>query len=576
MGLQKRLFHKSLYDIIEKKLNSISNKKDKNVSEAVSLLKTLKNKVTKDNFDRFSEKYFSLFHKDINHEKILLDLFTFLQFQKLGLADYAFPKMLRGLPRVHKKDNPGITKLMPEYKNLFSLKKCYVQKPILSLYENIEIPKGSNIAILFGDTGLSSIRNGLIGYLKERYPSLEIDVIKFACKKEKVRFFVDDKKITKKGLVKSLKNKQVVLEFFGQPTVKDKLLEVFDNKGFPFKYIHLVDHSNRQNLSLSSYYSLGLCFLDLGMFFEENKWSFSEISRKSIFYTLLGKSDPYREDIFTYKMETRFCYCSMESRNGILLYLHSILQANLSDQKDVDILITDASLLKKCFIKSSALKKSIDFKKYRIKSVEIIIDEKKTKLTLQEEGVELRLINESRLSLKDLSILLSISDEPIGCTVNFGFSDAIYHQKVFFLEVDDQSSSCLKQLIAIARNRIPQYKATILYLTLLLQSQTSKMDGDYVEEEYFQPSLHLDYALSISRLGKHLSHPPTIKGLKALVSIVVKEYSANQHLCNLITREIKHFSNPSIEKLESIKISEFILSFISFSSLVNFIREKLN
>lgn len=539
MGLQGE-FHNQLLNFVENRVITKLKEKPNKIPFFIQCLKDIDN-LRKNHEDVVLEKvtseYHEFFFKDnqVNLESVLLSLIEYKEFVFLGISNQFFPKMIRGLPRIYKKENPAESRIKPPFDHLFFLTRHFIDKAILSLYKNCKI-KPDTIGLLFEDNKWDKIYlEHSIKIIEKLIPQLNVKIIDLS---------------SENALL------PLVLKFSNPSLQIDSTIEKSEKQSSSYEFIGGYGTMEKENRS-----SFGLYFLEKGVL------------------TYIYEKD---ELLNVTKANTgeNFYFCSIHNSDSIDLYLSFLMKYLRSDTQNIEVMFFYDYPLKNFNKDRGYFFQELEKQRESIEKIEIIIDgEVINTLSFSSSGKTIRMTYKSDLTKEEVLSCFLSSKSPVGCSADFSFSLAISTNKVFFLDVLEGKSSLLKDLLAIAKNRIHNYKKAILFLEVLSQVQFSYQNNDlsdFVSEDYFQDSQDIDKDDLIKKLVILLEDPMTIKGLKSLNRVIYEEYSANEILVNQIKRALFHYYHPTMSSLENLYISRFLLRNITFSGMVKLINIEIN
>jgi len=523
--------------------------------------------------------------KEENLEARLLKVFSETEAKELGLPLSVYPHMLRGLPRFYDRENPAKSLVKPAFKNLNSLKRHWIEKAIFSLYQDVQIP-ASTLSLFtwvmndgMGDYYAQKEAEEII---KGRFPQVTIQRLSFLPRETALEpphyciYYDKGEDLTWEkieGFLPLLKTSQLVLQMPTYFPDTPKLLEkIQDYK--PPKYELLGEYGfvdSKWCHPGTGYRSLGLHFLEKGLLIQEI--APKDLSRlpKEL------KEILFKEGIATYQEKIALNAGYLSSVEGAFAALIALLKKREKDPKPMDLVLANFS----CML--GALEKYIEkdgayplLQKFGIKEVEIYYEGSLCKMNVQAEGKRLRLIQAKNLTPSDFGSLFYHSQDFVICRGDRSFSEAVSLKKVFFYDPPYHSKNFLKDLGALAENRIGRGKGAAEYIRLFYHLLPAKPDsGDrFVEEDFF-----FERNFSIQeigeRMGELLSSPDTINDLQKLNSILIADYSANDYLCQLVARSLLHYYHPEMLRIEESLVREFLEDKITFSVMITELRDYL-
>jgi hypothetical protein len=306
----------------------------------------------------------------------------------------------------------------------------------------------------------------------------------------------------------------------------------------------------------SGNYSLGLHFLEKGV-----------LSRKPC---QADWSDVKNEQIQRLRLpENRFYLAYLASPIGGAIYLHSLLKSLENDLSGIDLCVPDIGWFVQYSEKQNKMGRPLLEWDLGIQSIEIYFHEQYCSIDVAPVGKKLRLICPGHITSSDFRALLALSGEWVAVRGNQSFSEAISQGKTFFYDGREHARYFIKDLAALAENRIGGYHGALNCIRGMAQGFVYNLpvdEADWVEETFFQD---LEEWTSIAlNLGLALQDPETVHGFKELDRIITEEFSANQFLCHLVQRGLCHRQHPEIERFESEQTTQFTSQSLGFAELI--------
>ena len=529
------------------------------------------------------EKYQHLFidRGPIHLEQKILGAFPEKEMSHLGFNSV---KIYRGLPRFYRRSSPTFTKIKPHFAYLPSLKRTVAAKAVYSLYQFQQDVADARLTIFtwvmpdgLGDYFASVEVARLI---KASFPSLNLNLFVISdiavCDDLNVQRWVGSEL-----QLDLLRSSDLILEM---PTVHptSKLIQQ-EIKNLPSHsplpiwetvgQYGFVDSD--QFHPQSKAYCMGLHFLEQGILLRKSMVSISDLENKTLSEWLFQKDLFTQEDLGVYKKGHRFFLAYLLSCPGTFVYLHAVLKSLEHDAKDIDICFPDAARLIQYIEKRQ--NKPIE-KSWGLSRMIIQIDQHLAVWNFSNQGKTLRLLCPGLLSPLDFQRLLVMSEPFVACRGDQSFSDIISQNKGFFYDPRDHSRYFVKDLIAIAENRIPQHRATLTILHLynkLLEHNLPVMEGEWVDDIAIQRQEPMDLLMMAESMGQCLQDPDAFVGFKKLGRILAQEYSCNDFFIHMIQRTICHRRHPEIARLEEEELTRFTHGLQSFSCLIERLRSAL-
>ncbi len=529
--------------------------------------------------DEIIENYQHLFGSKgpVHIEKTLAKTFAAKDFIELGLSRY-YPRIYRGLPRLYYRDQPSQSHIKRNFTHLPSLKKQALSKALFSLYGKIPAKGKVTLFTWVINDGLGDFIAAVevLRLLKGRFPDLDLHFV--ALIQEKA---LDQLTLPDQSLVIPYENECpfsiLTPEAMAVLRSSDLVLQV------PTYYPHTEElknalHPNTRMECVGEYgflesswfdpksgnYSLGLHFLEKGVLIRKPcQASWDDVKNEQIRKLRCP--------------ENHFYLAYLNSPIGGAIYLHSLLKSLENDSSGIDLCVPDLGWFLQFSEKQKKAHRPILEWDLGISSIEIYYQENLYSVALSPEGKKLRLICPGRISQSDFRVLLALSGEWVAVRGNQSFSEAVSQGKAFFYDGREHARFFLKDLAALAENRIADHQGTLNCIRGIAQGFVYNLpveEADWVEETFFQ---ELEDWTSIAlNMGLALQDPETILGYKKFNRIIAEEFSANSFFCHLVQRALFHKQHPEIEALESDQTLKFTTNSRSFSELIQTLKNAIN
>ena len=156
------------------------------------------------------------------------------------------------------------------------------------------------------------------------------------------------------------------------------------------------------------------------------------------------------------------------------------------------------------------------------------------------------------------------------------FSEVVSSNKGFFYEGRQHVRYFLKDLLALAENRIVMHASTLEVLRGMGKAFLHNLpaeQGEWVEETYFQTKEPLKEIAA--KMGLCLRDPDCLVGFKKLNRILVEEHAFNDFLCHLVQRELLLRDHPEKRLLEEETMRPFTLGRMGFTESIERVRKNL-
>lgn len=520
-----------------------------------------------------------------------------------------FPlKISRGLPRLYKSQDPTETRMKEGFSDLPSLRSACLERFLYPLYHDLLPPKITQITLLnyvIGDGwGDFIAAKEAIQILKNQFPHLIIHWIALAPKHlslpkkptedEKnvptISIEYDEKKCPLSKIPENafemLRSSDLILSL---PTLYPQMNELLHflqtisiKKPFP-EVLSIGQYGFLESPSFnpgSARFSMGLHFLEHGIFISSPVLSpnFNQVHNKQLLDSLFGTSSPTDQEIESYQTSHRFYLAYLLTEKGGAIYLHALLQSESSfDEKNIDICTPDIGWLVR-HIESQKKKGEFFLEKtFGLKKIEIHYQEQIHTQRLAEKGKTIRILCPGSLEDHDFRILLALSQDFVAVRGDQSISQAISANKIFFYDGAEHSRFFIKDLAALAENRISRYKGALLLFRLMkeafLQSYMKESDAKWVDELYFQESIN--WQEIAKAMGSALQDKTTKPGFTEFNEVVRQEYAFNSRLCQMVQRALVHHLSPEIALFEKEKKIAFEQGQISLKELLNLVKARL-
>ncbi len=501
--------------------------------------------------DQIIENYEHLFGSKgpIPIEKLLLEALPAQDFVDAGLSRY-YPRMYRGLPRLYHRGAPSQSHIKKNFTHLPGLKKEAVDRALCSLYGKMAV-KGQVTVFSWipEDDYVGAIEIARI--LRSRLPHATIRFVALVQAKwaARISFFegsvilsyeedLSMAAFTEEAL-ETLRASDLILQV---PTYYPHTEELMAAVPGP-KMEFVGDYGfveSRWFHPKSGRHSLGLHFLEKGM-----------IIRKPCVCTWQNVQNAQLQA--WHSPDNHFYLAYLSSSVGGAVYLHSLLKSLESDPKNIDICTPDLDWFVQFVEKQNRVGKPVIEWELGVGSIEVYFGDQVYSRSIASAGKVVRILCPDAISQGDFRALLALSGDWVAVRGSQSFSEAVSQNKAFFFDGRQQNRYLMKDLIAIAENRIAPYFSALSCLRGMNQSFLYNLplqEGEWVDEIHFQ-DLDEWTAIALS-LGLALQDPEAIAGFKKLNQILSEEFSANSYLCHLVQRALCHRQNPELEAKEEL------------------------
>jgi hypothetical protein len=506
----------------------------------------------------------------VHIEKTLMQAFPAHDFIDLGLTRY-YPRIYRGLPRLYAKDQATNAQIKKNFTHLPSLKKQALSKALFSLYGKLPAKGKVTLFTWVINDGLGDFVAAVevMRLLKGRLPDLDLHFVGLVQEKALANLNLPDQSIVipyerecplslvTDEAIETLRTSDLILQIPTFYPHTDELRAVLGIDGPKMECVGEYGflESNWFHPK-SGHYSLGLHFLEKGV-----------LARKPC---MAAWKDVKNEQLQQWrKAENRFYLAYLVSPIGGAIYLHSLLKSLENDPSGIDLCVPDLGWFVQFSERQNKAGRPLLEWEMGIQSIEIHFRDQFCSIEVAPEGKKLRLLCPSLITQSDFRALLALSGEWVAVRGNQSFSEAVSQGKAFFYDGREHARYFIKDLSALAENRIGGYHGTLNCIRGMAQGFIYNLpveEAEWVEETFFQD---LEEWTSIAlNMGLALQDPETVHGFKELDRIITEEFSANQFLCHLVQRGLCHKNHPDIERLEADLLERFTSQKLSFGELI--------
>lgn len=559
---RKTPFHIELFSYL---LNDLENKipEDAAIEESLKEIKNhLQNAISLNNVSHFPEildKYQHLVSqtkKDLKQTPIQE---TLLMREYLG-------KISRGLPRLYNRYNPTQSFVKKDFSDLGVLKKLADEKTLLPRFEKFPIPKEAKVCLFtymlpdgWGD--LIAVKE-VFQILKARFPHLHLKTIlcvpkAFSLETKNLHLNATiipyDKdcppSVFPKEALSEMKSSHLILSlptFYPYTGLLKKELKITSAERNKSKMICIGQYGFLESSYFhprSGNYSMGLHFLEKGILIRENslKPDFRRLENQTLLFTLFGTTAPQIVDVERYLASNRFYLAYLLSPFGGAIYLHALLQSQIHSQMTIDICTPHIGWLVEYLQICDREKKPVLAEDFGIREMEIHFGGKIHRRALKPHGKKLRILCPGNLSDADFRNLIRLSEEFVAVRGDQSFSEAVSANRIFFYDGAPHARYFMKDLIALAENRLNLNKAALAIFRCMNQAymyNRADSDSEWVEETYFQEKQ--PWQEIAKKLGSALQSPSALSGFQQFNQIIRNEYSFNKTLCHMVQRELSY------------------------------------
>lgn len=509
-------------------------------------------------------------------EKVVMEAFPVKDFVKLGLGRY-YPRMYRGLPRLYHRDFPTQSHIKKPFTHLPSLKKQAVSRALYSLYSKVPAVGTVTLFTWIINDGLGDYVAAIevMMLLEACFPALDVRFVGLVHEKLALKLkwpensiLIEYKKdcpldLINKEALKTLRESDLIIQLPTYYPHFDELLKKLKKKRSKNKMPKIQSIGEYGFLESNWFHpksgntSLGLHFLEKGILIRkplkacwdmvENEWLKSHLRDGNHFY-LAYLSSPI----------------------GGAIYLHSLLKSLEHDDQGIDLCVPDLNWFFKFVEKQKQANKTVLEWDLGISAIEIYFEEHFHSIPVSETGKKLRLLCPGSISQNDFRALLSLSGNWVGVRGNQSFSEAISQGKAFFYDGREHSRYFIKDLQAMAENRIGGYPGALECIRGIANGFVYNLpvqEEDWVDETFFQTIE--EWTVIALNIGLSLQDPETYVGYRHLSQIIIQERSANHFICHLVQRAFLHRKYPELEQKEAENLGKFVSGVDTFEEFIS-------
>lgn len=519
----------------------------------------------------------------VHIEKTLMESLPAKDFMSLSLSRY-YPRIYRGLPRLYAREQASKSYIKREFTHLASLKKQALNKALYSLYSKMPAKGRVTLFTWVINDGLGDFvaATEVLHLLKGRFPELDLCFVGLIQEKAlphltlpKSSIAIPYEKecplnlITEEALA-LLRSSDLILQLpTYYPHTNDLLQLLKSMEGeCPAPKMECVGeygflesnwfHPKSEN------YSLGLHFLEKGILIRKPcQATWDDVSNVQL--------KRWRSP------QNAFYLAYLATPIGGAIYLHSLLKSLENEAQDIDLCVPDLRWFFEFSEKQAQANRPLLEWEMGVASIEIFFEEKTCTIPMAPQGKKVRLLCPGIITQSDFRALLALSGDWVAIRGNQSFSEAVSQGKAFFYDGRAHGRYFIKDLSALAENRIASYPGTLDCIRGMAHGFLYNIpiqQDEWVDETHFQ---ELEEWTSIAlKMGLALQEPETLKGYRELNRILSEECSANQFLCHLIQRALYHAHYPEIEKYEREQLTEFVTDRQTFSELIQNMKGALN
>lgn len=500
----------------------------------------------------------------IHIEKLLMEAFSEKEFKELNLP---FPKIYRGLPRLYHRDRPARSYTKKNFSHFPTLKWLAYEKAVFTVYRELEVTGRISLFTWVMKDGMGDYTAALetAKILKERFPSADIHLVAIAHNSLKAAppsgctlHLVPYEDEMPQEILHLLRDSELILQIPTYYPKIDELMEKLRAIESP-RPMPALESVGEYGFVESSWFhpktgrrSMGIHFLEKGILTRDpHNAHFGELENETLLEWLFATLYPGPAEIENYFSSRRFYFSYLATPIGGAVYLHALLKSLEHDKKEIDLCTPDLNWFIQYAEMQNREGKPILETPCGVKSIEVYYQSVIHRIVLSDTGKTLRILCPGSISQNDFRTLLNMSGEFVAIRGNQSFSEAVSANKVFFYDGSEHARYFMKDLIAIAENRLREHRGAIQCFRSMgaaFLHNLPPQEEEWVDETYFQEKE--DWRKIAARLGLALQSPDTIAGIKKLNRILFDELSCNDFLCHLVQRALCHRKHPEIALLE--------------------------
>jgi hypothetical protein len=327
----------------------------------------------------------------------------------------------------------------------------------------------------------------------------------------------------------------------------------------------------------SGNHSMGLHALERGIFIRKQyDYRFADLENRSLLKILFGTDVPNEEEISAYGLNKHFYLAYVSTPMGAAIYLHALLKRWEHEEKGIDICTPDIG----CFIRYFEERQGgvALAHPYGVGRVEVLYQGQVYTLKVQERGKTVRLICSGPLSFRDMQKLMHLSGDWVGVRGDQSLTEAISAGKVFFYDGRNHMRYFVKDLIALAENRLREFPAALRMFRMMGQAFLWNLpanESEWVDEQFFQWQERMPWIEIAEKLGSSLQSHEIEAGFRKFGRIVAAEYSFNSFLIHLAERALYHRSHPDVKEEEGRLMHLYMSHQLPFSAVVKNLRQRI-
>lgn len=519
-------------------------------------------------FSELISFYHTLHQRGSLHlEQLLLQSFVFEEFELLGLAHY-FPRLYRGIPRLHHRENPLHLRMRPEFTDLMQLKRLALDRALFHPYRKEEFVGRAHVMLVtwvmpdgLGDWTTAvevarllmegGVRRVSLLILAETAPSLS-SRLPACCDVEWVH-------TTPLGLLAASSLEELTARV--RPDLLLQIPTYWPSSGSELHWsgaehaLPLREHvgeygfvSSRYAHPRTGYRAMGLHMLEQGILTRTLEESALPTMRKTT--------------------PASFYLAYLATPQGGAAYLHALAALLQARSDPIHLCLPEIGWLLAYLREQERKKQPFLLRAYGIRSVEIVVKRGMHVIPLAQEGKVLHIRElDAPLTVADFHALLQLSEPWIGVRGNQSLSEVLSIQKPFFYDARPHNRHLFADLVALAEQRLQPFPETVRCLKLerqLFLEHEPAPKEEWIESSEWEREVAFSWLDTAERLGSLLHTSRLLQGFRQLSSIIFRERSCNDFLLSLAGRSVCHRTYPQISALERGQINAYLSGNQSF------------
>jgi hypothetical protein len=502
-------------------------------------------------------------------ERVLLDAFD---------KGTSLVKIYRGLPRVYRRERPSESRIKEAFAHLPSLRRSLAEDLIFPLYESFPIPPDTHVSLftwVIGDGwGDWIAAKEALHILQEQFPSIAFHWIALVPKKFA---FVEERAL----LIPY--EKEAPLSLF--PTEAFEILRTSDLiLSLPTFYPHTADlmqqlqtmpgHRAPPQLSCLGQYgyvesswfhpqsghrSLGLHFLEKGILLRRaGACLLTGLCNEALSRMLFATAEPTPLQVEHYLQTHQFYLAYLLHPLAGAVYLHALFESQIASKLPIDICTPNLDWYMGYIAMQNSQDRDVVDGDLHIQKIEVHHEGKIYTKRLAEEGKLVRILCPGPITDHDFRLLVRWSSEPIAVRGDQSFSEVVSAGRAFFYDGAPHARYFVKDLLALAENRLLTYRSTRMALRAMFEVFLHVLppeEGEWVEETHFQEKK--PWRQIAHQLASALKAPDIGAGFRYFSQLLCQEKNAKRFLCQLVQRELAHRQGGLLAQREILHLALF-------------------